>query len=316
MPPRPRLASRRAAAAALAAIAAALLSGPAAAEAPPAPEPPAWRSTGTVASRLTLPPGRRARPGPDGDPPPVVFVLPDEAWDPRRAHPYLDRLSLGGVAVLELWAGDDGDFGVAEARDAMASAIEELRIDPSRVALLGFGAGGRLALALAGPHRPAAALYPACQGAPVPHAAARVMVLHPDEASEARGCAELVGGSETKSSGRVSPGAGHGWDVVGEPLDRYETLLPHPGAPRTLSRRLRARSDARATRRAVEAVAGFILGGADADVAPRETPQPAIGGGAPAQGGPAPPRSCAAHRTDFALPAAASSCGADHHRRP
>ena len=186
---------------------------------------------------------------------------------------------------------------------AMASAIEELRIDPSRVALLGFGAGGWLALALAGPHRPAAALYPACQGAPVPHAAARVMVLHPDEASEARGCAELVGGSETKSSGRVSPGAGHGWDVVGEPLDRYETLL-------------RARSDARATRRAVEAVAGFILGGADADVAPRETPQPAIGGGAPAQGGPAPPRSCAAHRTDFALPAAASSCGADHHRRP
>ncbi|MBD0275986.1 MAG: hypothetical protein ICV73_29170, partial [Acetobacteraceae bacterium] len=147
---RPRWTGRRPPFAALlaATVAAVPVPGPgAASEAPPAPEAPIWRSAGTVASRLTLP-RRPAEPGPDG--PPVV-VLPDEAWDPRRAHPYLDRLSLRGVAVLELWPGDDADFGAAEARAAVASAVVELRIDPSRVALLGFGAGGRLALALAGP---------------------------------------------------------------------------------------------------------------------------------------------------------------------
>ncbi len=264
---------RLAAAALLAAVAAALVSGASAAapEAPPAPEAPHWRAAGTIASRLTLP-GLPAEPGPDGGPPPVVFVLPDEAWDPRRAHPYLDRLSLSGVAALELWPGDDEGFGAAEAQAAIEAAVEELRLDPSRVALLGFGAGGRLALALAGPRRPAAALYPACQGAPVPHAAARVMVLHPDEAPEAKACAELVGGPEAERSGPSSPGAGHGWDVVGEPLDRHETLLPHPGDARALGRRLRARPDAPATRRAVEAVARFVLGEADADVASARAP--------------------------------------------
>ena len=142
-----------------------------------------------------------------------------------------------------------------------------------------------------------------------------MLVLHPDEASEARACAELVSGLEARNSARASPGAAHGWDVVGEPLDHHETLLPHPGAPRTLGRRLRARPDARATRHAVEAVAAFILRGADADTASREAPQqPAVDGGAPAQGGPAPPRPCAARRAGFALPAAALSCGADHHR--
>ncbi len=270
---RPFWTGRPVAAALLAAAAAALFPGPAAAaEAPPVPEAPAWRSTGSVASRLTRPAGP-AEPGPGGPgPPPVVFVLPDEAWDPRRAHPYLDRLSLSGVAALELWPGDDEGFGAAEAQAAIEAAVEELRLDPSRVALLGFGAGGRLALALARPRRPAAALYPACQGAPVPHAAARVMVLHPDEAPEAKACAELVGGPEAERSGPSSPGAGHGWDVVGEPLDRHETLLPHPGDARALGRRLRARPDAPATRRAVEAVARFVLGEADADVASARAP--------------------------------------------
>ena len=108
---------------------------------------------------------------------PVMFVLPDDVWDTRRARPYLEHLSLSGAAVVELWFDEDRRPGLAEARTAVASAVQEFNLDPSRVALLGFGTGGRLALSLAGPDRPAAALYPACQGAPVPAADARVVVL-------------------------------------------------------------------------------------------------------------------------------------------
>lgn len=249
--------ARRPIAALLAAAIALWMPGAVAAAPPSADDLASWRPVGSIHTRTTLP---EATPGADGGrAPPVVFVLPDEMWDTRRAWPYLDQLSLLGVTVVELWPEQDQRLGLAEARDAIASATDEFGLDPTRVALLGFGTGGRLALALAAPDRPAAALYPTCQGAPPPDRGARVMVLHPDEASEARACAALTAGRPGARSGRPSAGAGHGWDVIGEQTDG-RLLLPHPDDPNTLSRRLPAHTDNWATFRAVRAVSSFLLG--------------------------------------------------------
>ncbi|GAA0583623.1 hypothetical protein GCM10009416_22560 [Craurococcus roseus] len=188
----------------------------------------------------------------------MVFLLPDEVWDARRAWPYLDRLSSLGVAVVELWPDQDQRLTLADARAAIAAATDEFGIDPSRVALLGFGTGGRMALALAARDRPAVALYPACEGAPALDRDARAMVLHPDEAREARACAALTAGRPGARADRASTGAGHAWDVVVEQVDG-RLLLPHPDDPNALSRRLPAYPDNWATFRAAQAVSRFLL---------------------------------------------------------
>lgn len=226
-------------------------------EAPPASGLLSWRPVGHGYAHITLPDS--ASPAIHEDHAlPVVFVLPDEGWDARRVWPYLDHLSLFGVTVVELWPDDDGRFGLAEARAAIASAAEEFGLDPSRVALLGFGKGGRLALALAGPDRPVAALYPVCDGALVPDPGARVMVLHPDEASEARACAALVAGRPGARSGRASAGAGHGWDAVIE-RNSGRILLPRPDGSNSGAGRLPAQPDRSATFRVARAVSDFLL---------------------------------------------------------
>ena len=266
---RPLPSVRRAAAAWLAAATALSALPAAAAEGWPAAGPSGWWSpAGHVLAHVTLPGGAPVAHTGRGTPAaPVVFVLPDDVWDTRRARPCPAHLSISGAAVVELWFDEDRRPGLAEARTAVASAVEEFNLDPSRVALLGFGTGGRLALSLAGPDRPAAALYPACQGAPVPAADARVVELHPDEASEAQACAALVADLPAGRSDRASAGAGHAWDAIGEP-GAGRTLLPHPDDP-DAKRRLRAHPDGRATMHAAQAVSDFLVGGA---AAPRPTP--------------------------------------------
>jgi hypothetical protein len=222
------------------------------------PEAAFWRSTGHVHAHVTLPGGLAVAVVRKEHASPVVFVLPDAAWDTRRAWPYLDRLSLAGATVVELWSDEDRGLGLADARAAIASAVEALGPGPTRVALLGFGTGGRLALALAGPDRPAAALYPVCDGASAPDPGARVMVLHPDEASETRNCAALVAGRPGAQSGRATAGAGHAWDAV-RGRGEGSVLLPHPAHPNT-ARRLPAYPDGRATFQAVRVVSDFLLG--------------------------------------------------------
>ncbi len=190
---------------------------------------------------------------------PVVFVLPDDVWDERRAWPYLDRLSLRGATTVEVFTDDDRHLTLQEARAAVSATVEALGLDPSRVGLLGFGSGGRLALALAGPDNSAVALYPICAGAAPPDPRARALVLHSDDAAEASACAALVHGRPAAHSSRAAAGAGHGWDVAGERSDG-RTLLPDPNAPDDLARRLPARPDAWVTFRAARAVAGFLVG--------------------------------------------------------
>lgn len=256
------LVSARLALVALLAAAVALSAPPASANDLATPSEAAlWRSVGRIHIRTNLP--DTDLPVQDDRSPPVVFVLPDDIWDTRRAWTYIDQLSLHGMAVVELFPDQDQHLSLDEARAAIASATDELGLEPSRVALLGFGTGGRLALALAGPDRPAAALYPVCQGLPAPQPGARVLVLHPDEASEAQRCAALTIGRPEARSSRASAGAGHGWDVVGERIDG-RTLLPHPDAPHTLVRRLHADPDAWATFHAARTVSKFFLGGLSA----------------------------------------------------
>ena len=190
---------------------------------------------------------------------PVVFVLPDDVWDERRAWPYLDRLSLRGATTVEVFTDDNRRLTLQDARAAISATVDGLGLEPSNIALLGFGSGGRLALALAGPGSSAVALDPVCGGAAPPGPSARVLVLHPDEPAEARACAALVDGLPGARSDRAAAGAGHGWDVAGQRSDG-RTLLPHPDAPDDLARRLPAHPDAWVTFRAARTVAGFLVG--------------------------------------------------------
>lgn len=212
--PRPLAAPLAIAAAAIMALSA-VACGPATAAQRPSPEFDAvsglelWRSVGRVHTRTNLPDHADGARGDNARTTPVVFLLPDDGWDTRRAWPYLDQLSSLGVAVVELWPDQEQPLTLADARATIAAATEEFGLDPSRVALLGFGAGGRMALALATRDRPAVALYPACEGAPAVDRDARVMVLHPDEAPEARACAALTAGRPGARSARASVGAGH-----------------------------------------------------------------------------------------------------------
>ena len=239
-------------------------------EAPLAPELASWRPVSHAYAHVTLP-DHDSSAAREDHALPVVFVLPDKVWDARRVWPYLDHLSLFGVTVVELWPDDDERFGPAEAHAAVASATEAFGLARSRVALLGFGTGGRLALALARPDRPAAALYPVCDGASLPDPDAQVMVLHPDEASEMRACAALVDGRSGAQSARASAGAGHGWDVVSE-QGGGQIALPHPDGASARPRRLLAYPDKLATFRAVHAVSKFVLSDSAARLPARSIP--------------------------------------------
>jgi dienelactone hydrolase len=184
----------------------------------------------------------------------LVILLPDALGEDGRSEPYVDSLLARGIATLALGLGQDQAAGPAEDPAATPQAArtaidwaETAGFAPSRIGLLGFGLGGRAALAAAG-GLPAVALYPGCPGLALPGSPALVLV---GEAAAA-GCAALpVPPGVTL---RLIPGAGHGWDAPGAMWPSPGPLLPDPaGGPR-----LRASADHAVTLLAAEAAADWF----------------------------------------------------------
>jgi hypothetical protein len=199
-------------------------------------------------ARLSLP----DRPAPGR---PVVVLVPDAPGADGRADVYVDTLLARGIATLELGLGPDTEWLAdptgPQAREALSTAIEFLVLDghlPSRIGLLGFGLGGRAALAHAGP-QPVAALYACCVGLPT-HGADRALVL--------QGGRDLAGCDALPRGGRldlqVIPDAGHGWDIPGAYTATPAMLVPDPaGGPR-----LRAAPDLHAMVTAADVAVGWL----------------------------------------------------------
>ena len=185
---------------------------------------------------------------------PLVVAVSDSLGPDGRADRITALLLARGVAVLDLdpFIVTDGP-GQARRRDRVPEAVSQAAdlaaqhpaIDPDRVALLGFGAGGRAAwLARPGsdtiPRFVARAiLYPGCQdlvaqgqaGAPA-DASAGLLLMHGslDTENGTEACARLVQGLPDRGRLRhVSlRGAGYAWDRPA-PLGEGGTLLPAPG---------------------------------------------------------------------------------------
>lgn len=186
--------------------------------------------------------------------PPLVIVLPDALGEDGRSEPYVDSLLARGIATLVLGLGEDlesnpSPVDPAASPEAVPPALawaREAGFGP--VGLLGFGLGGRAALASAAP-LPLAALYPDCAGL-VPAAPAPALILQ-GAAATAR-CRDLppAPGIEV----RVLADAGHGWDVPGALWPAGGPLLADPsgGAP------LRTHPDLNVTLTAAEAVADWF----------------------------------------------------------
>jgi dienelactone hydrolase len=119
---------------------------------------------------------------------------------------------------------------------------------PAQLGVLGFGLGGRAALA-AGENVPVAALYPGCTALSLPQDAPALVL---QGAEMARGCEALP--RRDRLQIRLLHGAGHGWDAPGALWPSPGPVLPDPagGAP------LRARGDLAMTLDAAEAVADWF----------------------------------------------------------
>lgn len=160
---------------------------------------------------------------------PVVIMLPDRGGADGRADSYIDTLLARGIAALELGYGPDLDWltdpaGPAAAA-ALAAAIEALVSHGHaavRIGVLGFGAGGRMALAHGG-GQPAVALYARCARLPPP-AASRALLLQ--GALDQDGCDALP--RREGLALRIIAEAGHGWDVPGAYGTTQAVLLEDP----------------------------------------------------------------------------------------
>ncbi|MGG5821173.1 hypothetical protein [Falsiroseomonas sp. HW251] len=197
----------------------------------------------------------------DGPPDaPLVVMLPDALGDDGRSEPYVDSLLARGIASLVLGLDEDlegapSPSDPAASAEALAGAVAWALgrgIPASRIGVMGFGLGGRVALA-AGGWLPAAALYPRCAGLKV--AAGHAVILQGKE--DAAGCADLALPAATEFQAIA---AGHGWDVPGAIWPSPGPVLPDPaGGPR-----LQAREDLTATLQAAEFLAEWFetaLGG-------------------------------------------------------
>ncbi|MGG5812090.1 hypothetical protein [Falsiroseomonas sp. CW058] len=220
--------------------------------------PAAGRERPAMLVRLPEPAGLgRLLLPPEGRTGPLAVLLPDALGDDGRAEPYAEALSARGIASLTLGlAGDADGPGVAGMDPAAAPAAvpvalawaEAAGFDPGRIALVGFGAGGRAVLAAAA-GRPGVALYPGCRGLPRPAAPAWLLVG--EDAPDAAACAGFD--APPGVALRLLPGLGHGWDVpaAGEVL-----LLPDPAG----DTRLRAQVDLPGAIAVADLVAATIEG--------------------------------------------------------
>jgi hypothetical protein len=97
---------------------------------------------------------------------PVVLILQDALGADGRAAPYVETLLGAGIAVLEL-----REASAEAARNAVAALSSDPRLQPSRLGVLGFGEGARIAIDQPGPSV-RALLYPGCVSFPHPRKSA------------------------------------------------------------------------------------------------------------------------------------------------
>lgn len=97
---------------------------------------------------------------------PVVLILQDALGADGRAAPYVETLLGAGIAVLEL-----REASAEAARNAVAALSSDPRLQPSRLGVLGFGEGARIAMDQPGPSV-RALLYPGCVSFPHPRKSA------------------------------------------------------------------------------------------------------------------------------------------------
>jgi dienelactone hydrolase len=223
---------------------------------------PAAAETPAELHRLAAPAGLGKLIRPDGVAnPPLVVMLPDALGEDGRSEPYVGSLLARGIASLVLGLGADTEIGGPDTDPAADPAAvppvlgwaAEAGFDAGRIGLMGFGLGGRAALAAADAAAPmtAAALYPGCAALPVP-AAAPALVLQGADA--AAGCEALDGAS--RLTVRLLGGAGHGWDAPGAIWPTPGPVLPDPAMPG--GPRLRARADLAVTLEAAETIAEWF----------------------------------------------------------
>jgi dienelactone hydrolase len=201
-------------------------------------------------ARLVMPEGAAA--------PPLVIMLPDALGEDGRAEHYVGSLAARGVASLVLGLGEDLDTNPAPvdpaaSPEALAVALGWARAAgflPSQIGVLGFGLGGRAALA-AEEKVPVAALYPGCSGIRLRRDGPALVL---QGAQRARDCEALPQREGVEI--RLLQGAGHGWDAPGALWPSLGSVMPDPAGNGTL----RAHADVDVTLLAAEVVADWFEG--------------------------------------------------------
>ncbi len=160
---------------------------------------------------------------------PVVLVLHDSLGLDGRSDAYAAQILGAGIAVLDLAAADAG--GIAAALHMLA---REPRLDVSRLGVLGFGAGARLAAELPFPFAAHALLYPGCAdlGGP-PGRGAEVVLMHgaADPTNTREACAQAAQRYEAagvRVHQQTFAGATYAWDYPSHGVES-PILFPAPG---------------------------------------------------------------------------------------
>jgi hypothetical protein len=200
--------------------------------------------------------GRLVLPAMAATPLRLVVLLPDALGEDGRSEPYVEALTDQGIATLVLGVLDDAGAplppadpaGTPEAAAAaLRWAMADERFQPDLVGFLGFGVGGRAALA-AMQGRPSVALYPGCVGLALPETGP-ALILHGLDAPGAEACMGLPRRPMVEITGL--PGLGYGWDTPIGMSAHAGVLLPGAGG----TARIRARPDPQATEAVAELVA-------------------------------------------------------------
>jgi dienelactone hydrolase len=169
---------------------------------------------------LLTEPGRAFGATPRG----VVIIAPDAVGRDGRAAPYVEAMHRHGFATLELVTADDPPKSLADLDVAFVEARRRIAADPRLaalpVALLGFGEGGRAALAWTG-RLPVVALYPRCasvESLPLAESSvdrAPLLLLHPgqDPTDAAGACQRLVDGFGPGGFRHAYRDTTPGWDI-------------------------------------------------------------------------------------------------------
>jgi dienelactone hydrolase len=206
--------------------------------------------------RLPTPAGIAALVAPDDSAEaPLVIVLPDAIGADLRAELYVDSLLARGIATLRVGLGFDQETTTdrvepAASPTAIAPALDwamQAGFAPHRVALLGFGLGGRAVLAGA-EGLPAVALYPVCSGLHLADGGPSLILQGADDAEACETLALPPGVTLM-----LLPNAGHAWDAPGAIWPSPGPVLPDPAG----NGLRRARTDGETTRAAAELVADW-----------------------------------------------------------